>query len=350
MMFARRSAARDAPEPQHAAVHAASDRVDAQRVRAWVLPFACGFATALLLAAALGALRVGEGAALSPALLVAREVSSHAVGAPTTAAPAPAASAGGCEPAGGPLLWTIGLRTGTDKVTTTAGTGHPYQFPYEKYMRPLRCRPINVLEIGLGCDMGIGEAGHSVAMWLDFLPTAALTVMEWNSKCMADWRAADPMRIGKDVLDARVQFFEGDQSKLEDLLRVANARGPFDVIIDDGGHSANQQITSLRTLLPLVKPGGLYVLEDLGTSFSPNHAHWHDFPTTAAAYTAQMINCIHWPTHAATLDVALFPGLAEIVLLVKSIDCSRELCVFTRWAAGEGPSVENANKAAAAGS
>lgn len=195
--------------------------------------------------------------------------------------------------------------------------------------------------------MGIGEAGHSVAMWLEFMPAAALTVMEWNGKCMNDWRAADPMRIGKDVLQSRAQFFEGDQSKPADLLRVADARGPFDVIIDDGGHSANQQITSLRTLLKFVKPGGLYVLEDLETSFSTFHAFWHDFPTTAAQYIAQMINVLHWPKHAETVDASLYPGLVEIMPLVKSIDCSGELCVFTRWAAGEGPTAENAKAAAA---
>ena len=41
----------------------------------------------------------------------------------------------------------------------------------------------------------------------------------------------------------------------------------FDVIIDDGGHTMNQQRTSLITLSPLVRPGGLYIIEDLETSY-----------------------------------------------------------------------------------
>lgn len=41
----------------------------------------------------------------------------------------------------------------------------------------------------------------------------------------------------------------------------------FDVIIDDGGHTMNQQITSFMKLLPLVRSDGLYIIEDLETSY-----------------------------------------------------------------------------------
>lgn len=41
----------------------------------------------------------------------------------------------------------------------------------------------------------------------------------------------------------------------------------FDIIIDDGGHTMNQQLVSLKTLLSSVRPNGIYVIEDLETSF-----------------------------------------------------------------------------------
>lgn len=37
--------------------------------------------------------------------------------------------------------------------------------------------------------------------------------------------------------------------------------------IDDGGHSWNQQRTSFDVLFPAVVPGGVYILEDLLTSY-----------------------------------------------------------------------------------
>ena len=39
--------------------------------------------------------------------------------------------------------------------------------------------------------------------------------------------------------------------------------GDFDMIIDDGGHTMEQMQISLNYLWDQVKPGGLYVIEDL---------------------------------------------------------------------------------------
>jgi hypothetical protein len=55
------------------------------------------------------------------------------------------------------------------------------------------------------------------------------------------------------------------------------AAGPFDVIIDDGGHSDNQMLTSLFELLygGVLRPGGLYFVEDLACNFE-NIGHYRD--------------------------------------------------------------------------
>ena len=52
------------------------------------------------------------------------------------------------------------------------------------------------------------------------------------------------------------------------LINIIHQIGPdLDIVIDDGGHSMNQQITSFHTLFPLLKNKGLYVIEDLHTSY-----------------------------------------------------------------------------------
>ena len=43
--------------------------------------------------------------------------------------------------------------------------------------------------------------------------------------------------------------------------------GPFDIIIDDGGHTMEQQIISIETLFPLLSDGGVYLVEDTHTSY-----------------------------------------------------------------------------------
>jgi hypothetical protein len=43
--------------------------------------------------------------------------------------------------------------------------------------------------------------------------------------------------------------------------------GNFDVVIDDGSHVPEHQLISFESLWPAVKPGGLYIVEDLETNW-----------------------------------------------------------------------------------
>ena len=59
----------------------------------------------------------------------------------------------------------------------------------------------------------------------------------------------------------------GNQENRDDLLSVVNTiDGELDLIIDDGGHTMEQQQVSFGYLFQFVKPGGYYILEDLHTS------------------------------------------------------------------------------------
>ncbi len=54
-----------------------------------------------------------------------------------------------------------------------------------------------------------------------------------------------------------------------------------------------------------------------------------------ADYITNIIYGLHWPEHVKTLDAEVYPGLKELLPLLKSVDCFAELCVFTRWPEGE---------------
>jgi hypothetical protein len=58
-----------------------------------------------------------------------------------------------------------------------------------------------------------------------------------------------------------------DQADPDAMRDLAQKHGPFDVIIDDGGHSMVQQITSIETLFPMLNEGGVYLVEDCHTSY-----------------------------------------------------------------------------------
>ena len=205
----------------------------------------------------------------------------------------------GCDLYDAPSFWGMGVTVSTDKVTLPAShiaMSHTYQFPYERWLRPIRCKPMKFMEIGLGCGMPYRGAngdyaatteGHSMPLWLSFLPHANITVIEYDANCAFGFMANDPLKLGPE-LKRRVRMFSGDQSKAGDLLHVVKQEGigMQDVIIDDGGHSMMQQLTTLRTLLPWVKPGGILILEDLQSSYSWMDPKWHD-----SGKVAKMMEC-----------------------------------------------------------
>lgn len=129
---------------------------------------------------------------------------------------------------------------------------HNYVEAYANYFHHRRNEPIKLLEIGI-------HKGHSVQLWENYFPQGDLHFM--------DIRFDDIEYHSK-----RSHYYLADQANVDDLNRVIHETGGcFDVIIDDGGHWMNQQITSFIHLFPHVKSGGLYIIEDLHTSYWQGH-------------------------------------------------------------------------------
>ena len=59
-----------------------------------------------------------------------------------------------------------------------------------------------------------------------------------------------------------------DQSDAAALQAFAEQNGPFDLIVEDGSHIWSHQIIGLQILLPHLRPGGQYIVEDLHTSYA----------------------------------------------------------------------------------
>src|SRR5690242_20051201 len=63
--------------------------------------------------------------------------------------------------------------------------------------------------------------------------------------------------------DESVRIFIGDQADRNFWKRVRQEVPLLDIVIDDGGHKPHQQIVSLEELLPYLRPGGVYLCEDV---------------------------------------------------------------------------------------
>ncbi len=128
-----------------------------------------------------------------------------------------------------------------------------HYFPiYDRHLASFRDVGARVLEIGVA-------HGGSLDMWERYLgPSTVLIGVDIDEDTS---RLASPART----------ILIGDQGDPDFLRTVVERHGPFDIVIDDGGHTMQQQITSVETLFPSLNDGGVYIVEDCHTSY------WEEF-------------------------------------------------------------------------
>ncbi len=143
-------------------------------------------------------------------------------------------------------LHELMAKYGSDKAQ------HQFCEFYESYFGPVREDVKKVLEIGV-------YYGSSMLAWLDYFENAQVLGLD-DATIQHAWPN----------LKDRALVYVGDQGSrvcLAQLLAVAG--GDFDIVLDDGSHRMWDQQVSLGCLLPAVKKGGFYVVEDLHSSFFP---------------------------------------------------------------------------------
>lgn len=152
---------------------------------------------------------------------------------------------------GSPSLPRLCEKYGSDKHGF-----HFYAQHYERHFRSLRKKPLRLLEIGIGGYDDPGKGGASLRVWQHFFPKALIYGLDIHDKSAHDTR--------------RIKTLVGDQADADQLTAISDAYGPFDIIIDDGSHLNQHVLSSFKCLFPLLKPNGIYAVEDLQTSYWEN--------------------------------------------------------------------------------
>jgi hypothetical protein len=129
---------------------------------------------------------------------------------------------------------------------------HDYGHTYGALFRRFKYRPIKLLEIGIG---GYGKrlGGESLNAWQAYFPFATIVGCDIRDKS----RLTTP----------RTNIYLLDQSSKVQLEELCKKEAPFDIIIDDGSHLSAHQIGTFEILYLALKPGGLYIVEDIQTSY-----------------------------------------------------------------------------------
>lgn len=163
-----------------------------------------------------------------------------------------------------PRLDALALEEGTDKGpwSDAKGLGHGYTRHYEREFAPFRDERGVFLEIGV-------------------LYGASL-------RCWSKWFGKKMRIVGVDVnlfpqttlpRDGRTHFELCNVRDHDRLLEVAMRHGGMvkpagiSIVVDDGSHVPSDQERAFETLWPFVLPGGLYVIEDLHSSFFPEDVY-----------------------------------------------------------------------------
>jgi hypothetical protein len=161
-------------------------------------------------------------------------------------------------------LTALADKFGSDKGTLSEA--HGYTRVYNRLFDKLRESRIVLLEIGLHrfevdrrrAHSAEGAAGPAVArkapsleMWHSFFPKGSIFGFDID-----DFSA---------VSIDRCTILRGDMASPDDLKRLTDNIGePIDIVIDDASHASHHQQIALGHIFPQVKPGGMYVIEDLG--------------------------------------------------------------------------------------
>lgn len=170
-----------------------------------------------------------------------------------------------------------------------------------------------MLEIGLGCNMGYGP-GKSYDTWLEWLPNVDLYFIEYDGACATKWAGQT----------AGATVATGDQANATFLVEFMEEYGmDFDIIIDDGGHSMDQQKTSINTLWQAVKPGGIYICEDLQTSYMAGFGGGLKKATTMVELIKDFIDDLHMTERKGNPK-------NDVMKNTWSVDCMAEICAFSK--------------------
>jgi cephalosporin hydroxylase len=145
---------------------------------------------------------------------------------------------------------------------------------YNRHFERFRNKEVVIMEIGV-------SHGGSLQMWKNYFgENAKIYGIDIDPRC-------------KEFEENNIEIFIGSQSDRDFLRRVRNLIPKVDILIDDGGHTMKQQIISFEELYEQVKDDGVYLIEDLHTSYWALFGGGHKRRNTFIEYSKNFIDYLN---------------------------------------------------------
>lgn len=159
---------------------------------------------------------------------------------------------------------------------------HVSEFLAERTRRGLT-EPLRVLEIGVW-------RGGSLELWREFLgDDAVIFGVDIDPESAKVEGAIGQVRVGSQT----------DQTFMRGVLQEM---GGVDVIIDDGSHRSQDVLESLRSLYPSLACPGLYIIEDLHTSYWSDWGGGFKSKRSSLEQMKSLVDVLHAPYTDAHVD------------------------------------------------
>ena len=145
---------------------------------------------------------------------------------------------------------------------------------YHRHFSRFRGRSPVVVEIGVW-------RGGSLPMWHRYFgPGARIIGIDIDPKTLQ-------------FKDETADILIGDQADRRFLAGVRERVPHIDILIDDGGHTMEQQIITFEELYPHVQSNGVYLCEDIHTSLWPNYGGGYRREGTFLEYSKALVDRLH---------------------------------------------------------
>lgn len=167
----------------------------------------------------------------------------------------------------------------TDKWGKHFYTPH-YSFHFQKFTH----KKIKLLEIGIGGYENPQQGGGSLRMWERFFDKAEIYGVDIYDKTQLE--------------EGRIKIKQGSQVDASFLQSLSDDVGGFDIIIDDGSHLNEHIIFTFETLFPKLNDNGIYVIEDVQTSYWPEFGGDPVNPDSTSTTMGYFKKLIHGLNHA----------------------------------------------------
>ena len=145
---------------------------------------------------------------------------------------------------------------------------------YENILQKFINKKITLVEIGVG-------DGGSLFMWKKFLGKRAKIIgVELNPEA-------------KKLEKFGFKIFIGDQSDVNFWKKFYKKVGKIDILIDDGGHTNLQQITSFMESIDHINKDGVIIVEDTHTSYMNYKGFKNPSKNSFINFSSNLIENIH---------------------------------------------------------